>query len=99
MFQRGIQRCAKLTFDRERQRLDMAFLTFSSMASDEFARLRCCSPRGLALLVEGMNAGAGNMREREIRIFGERALERLRCARPGRQHPVDAVAIGGSGGR
>src|SRR5689334_7140978 len=77
----------------------MALLTFSFMARDELARFRRLFPRSLALLIEGMNAGAGNMRECEIRILRDRALERLRRARPGRQHRVDAVAIGGGGRR
>ena len=46
-----------------------------------------------AVHVELVQAGAGDMRQREAGIRGNRAVEGVVGAVPGRQHAVDAVAV------
>jgi len=96
MRQRASERRRNLAFDGERQRFDVAALTFRCRgAATSFARQRRLLPRDVALLIEGVDAGAGDMGQRKFRIGRDRALERFRRAWPSRQQQVDAVAIGG----
>ena len=62
-------------------------------ARGQFAGARGHGAGFPALHVELMQAGAGDMSQREAGIFQDRAVESSLGAVPGRQHAVDAVAV------
>jgi hypothetical protein len=89
----GGQRRGGLAFNRECQSFDMALFPRGAAAPDQVARRRGPLPCGVTLLVEGMETGAPDMRQREVGIECDRALQVLGRAGPGRQHQVDTSAI------
>ena len=95
MLSHARNRLGQAAFDRERQRLDMRAFALTAAPGRELARRRRLLPREIALLVEGMYAGKGDVRQRKIRIGRNRALQRLRRAGPPCEHEVHALAIGG----
>src|ERR1700751_703863 len=72
----------------------MAFFAFGAATRERFARHCRLLSRRLALLIEGMHPRSGNARQCKVAIGFYRALERFRGARPGREHEIDALAIG-----
>jgi len=92
--QRRRQRIGASAFDHECERRDMALLACGAASCHDRLRARDRLQRRIALLVDGMKPGAGRMRQREVRIARQRALQRLRCAGPEREQAIDAVAIG-----
>jgi hypothetical protein len=59
----------------------------------QLPRVRGHSARFVALHVELMQPGAGDMRQREARVLCNRAVEGVLGAVPGRQHAVHAIAV------
>ena len=89
----GASQCdLRPSLDRGGGDLDMRALARAG-ALRKLPRLRGQGARLRPFHVHLVDAGARDVREREVRIFGDGGVKSFRCTVPGRKQAVDAIAI------